>query len=208
VTGAARDPREVWEDRYARRGTSFSVRHDPWLAPWLDLIDPGASILDLGCGPGRDTRFLRESGYRVTAADLAFRAAALAGGLQADLSRPLPFRAGAFDAVLTNLSLHYFDEAATRAALVEIHRILVPGGIHLARYNSLAELERNTPRREEIGAGFFRVGPVTKRFFDRGAIEDLYSGGFTLRHLEERTTHCYTRPKHCYEVVAIREESP
>ena len=36
---------------------------------FLQLLDENASILDFGCGSGRDTRYFLDKGYRVTATD-------------------------------------------------------------------------------------------------------------------------------------------
>lgn len=36
---------------------------------FLRLLDSNASILDFGCGSGRDTKYFVEKGYHVTATD-------------------------------------------------------------------------------------------------------------------------------------------
>ena len=36
---------------------------------FLQLLDENASILDFGCGSGRDTRYFLDKGYQVTATD-------------------------------------------------------------------------------------------------------------------------------------------
>jgi 2-polyprenyl-3-methyl-5-hydroxy-6-metoxy-1,4-benzoquinol methylase len=36
---------------------------------FLSFIKPGGSILDLGCGSGRDSKMFLENGYKVTAVD-------------------------------------------------------------------------------------------------------------------------------------------
>ena len=36
---------------------------------FLEMLPAGGRILDLGCGPGRDTRLFLERGFRVTAVD-------------------------------------------------------------------------------------------------------------------------------------------
>ena len=36
---------------------------------FLQLLDPQSSILDFGCGSGRDTKYFLEKGYHVTATD-------------------------------------------------------------------------------------------------------------------------------------------
>ncbi len=36
---------------------------------FLEYLNPEAEILDFGCGSGRDTKYFRSLGYKVTAAD-------------------------------------------------------------------------------------------------------------------------------------------
>lgn len=105
----------------------------------LARIDAARRVLDLGAGLAGPARFLAWStGCRVTALELnAGRAAGAARltrlvGLATRVAvvrgdaRVLPFRAGAFDACLSQEALlHVEDKGAT---LRECHRVLSPGG--------------------------------------------------------------------------------
>jgi SAM-dependent methyltransferase len=92
---------------------------------------PGASVLDVGCGPGHLTRRLAARGFDVTGIDLdpamIERAAAGGGGryLAADAAS-LPFDDGAFDLAVSTLSMHHWTDA--HAGLAEIGRVVRPGG--------------------------------------------------------------------------------
>lgn len=99
----------------------------------------GARVLDVGCGLGGKTAWYAEAGARdVIAVDLAWdharqtaRYAASRGQAdrihvaRADAMR-LPFADGAFDLVTANDSMEHF--ADPQAALVELARVLRPGG--------------------------------------------------------------------------------
>lgn len=88
----------------------------------------GKRILDLGCGAGAHTAFMRYYGGKVVAMDLSMVRARAAGGaaVVADM-RHLPFRDGAFDIVHSNGVIHHApDEART---VSEVHRVLRPGGL-------------------------------------------------------------------------------
>jgi SAM-dependent methyltransferase len=93
-------------------------------------------VLDLGCGPGRDVRFLTELGCQVTGLDASAGMVAEARlGLpdaalvQADL-RWSPFAAEAFDGVWACASLLHIPRTVLPPALAEISRLLrSPGGV-------------------------------------------------------------------------------
>jgi SAM-dependent methyltransferase len=92
---------------------------------------PGASVLDVGCGPGHLTRRLAALGFDVTGIDLdpamIERAAVRGGGryLAADAAS-LPFEDDAFDLAVSTLSVHHWADA--HAGLAEIGRVVRPEG--------------------------------------------------------------------------------
>jgi ubiquinone/menaquinone biosynthesis C-methylase UbiE len=105
----------------------------------LDLYEPaGKVVLDYGCGPGYLTKYLLEQGAaHVTGIDVSdgeieqARERARANGLE-DRSRFLvadghatEFPDDSFDLIVGDAILHHLD---LRRALVELRRILRPGG--------------------------------------------------------------------------------
>lgn len=46
-----------------------SLKPSPWVTRFIPLIPHGGEILDLACGSGRHTRYLLNSGHKVTALD-------------------------------------------------------------------------------------------------------------------------------------------
>ena len=92
---------------------------------------PGASVLDVGCGPGHLTRRLAARGLDATGVDLdpamIERATGRAGAeyLLADAAS-LPFETGTFDLAVSTLSMHHWTDA--HAGLAEIARVVRPGG--------------------------------------------------------------------------------
>lgn len=101
----------------------------------------GRRILDAGCGSGPLSAALRERGAIVTGFDASRAMVELAGRrlgrdvrlLVADLGKPLPFAAGAFDDVVASLVLHYLADWTT--PLAELRRVLRPGGRLLLSVN-------------------------------------------------------------------------
>jgi len=102
----------------------------------LDLIanriQPGASVLEVDCGPGVLARRMQERGARVTGTDLSHVAVerARAKGIEAQQvdvdSEALPFPEAAFDTVVSNSMIEhrFFPERS----LDECVRVLRPGG--------------------------------------------------------------------------------
>lgn len=108
-----------------------------WLCSALDL-QPGARVLDLGCGKALTSIFLaREYGVQVVAADLWIKpnenwarigAAGCAGQVMPLLAEAhdLPFAEGYFDAAVSVDAYHYFG--TDDRYLAYLSRFVAPGG--------------------------------------------------------------------------------
>lgn len=205
------DPRLIWERRYVQiRAVGLRLIADPWLERWLPQLAKvrGAPVLELGCGIGQDTRYLMERGFRViagdysrTALDVARELAAPVAFVQYDLRDGLPFPRETFPVIVAGLCLHYFDQAQTERIVAEICDRLRPGGLLLARVNSVRDVHHGAVGNEEIEPGCYLVHGALKHFFDAGDLRALFADGWRLHHLEERTIYRYDNPKVIWEVV-------
>ena len=105
--------------------------YDGIAADIVAIVPSGASVLDVGCGPGHLTHRLAALGLDVTGIDLdpamIERANARGGGryLAADAAS-LPFEDGAFDLAVSTLSMHHWADA--NAGIAEVGRVVRPGG--------------------------------------------------------------------------------
>src|SRR5215472_9453791 len=117
--------RDGWEAE-ARKWAAFARMpghdwaHDDINLPALRELLPGpcGRALDLGCGEGRISRYLRSAGYLVAGADTAPTVVADAAAL--------PFSDGAFGLVVAYMCLHDMDQMPR--AVAEASRVLAPGG--------------------------------------------------------------------------------
>src|SRR5215218_7826038 len=118
-------------------------------------LTPEMSLLDAGCGGGRNLVYFLREGYPVFAVDekpqavyhVRELAAQLAPELPpesfqvSDLSE-IPFPDGRFDAVICSAVLHFaWDEAQFGSMLGEMWRVLKPGGLFFARLASTIGIE-------------------------------------------------------------------
>jgi SAM-dependent methyltransferase len=193
------------------------MESDPWLERWLPLIAAQATpprVLELGCGEGRDTLVLLKHGVQdLTALDLSAEAVARCRELPGspscmvhDLRRPLPFPDAAYDVVLASLSLHYFRWPQTVAAVEEILRVLVPGGLLLCRVNSTHDIHYGAVGHPELEPHLYQVGDGPKRFFDHTDVQALFGKGWEQVSELETTIHRYSMPKAVWEVVLNKRE--
>lgn len=130
----------------------FDRAYGALLTPWGDVRIPqevqalarlGArpSVLELGCGVGRFSRYLAQRGLRVTGVDFSPVAIEIARArVAADDAQPeflvgdvtrLDSLRGPFDVSFDVGCFHCFDERGQRAYVSEVSRLLAPGGTHL-----------------------------------------------------------------------------
>lgn len=110
------------------------------LSPFLDLLAPGARILELGCGGGADAAAMIAAGFDVDPTDGVAEIAAIAAQRLGQEVRVLRFDdlkvEDAYDAVWANASIHHVPRSELTDILKRIHRALKPGGYHFANFKS------------------------------------------------------------------------
>lgn len=150
-------------------------------------------ILDYGCGGGNHARFLAAEGFDVHAVDNAPTAVALTRAAVAEAGHAvdeakvrvadfaaLPFADDHFDAVLDRQSLGQNAAASLPGMVVEIGRVLRPGGVYFGVNFSdrHPQLRFGRPRGGgdwgDFGEGVFK-GLGQKHFFGLSEIAELFS---------------------------------
>jgi SAM-dependent methyltransferase len=120
---------------YTASGPDGIARHLP---AFLDRLQPGARILELGCGGGRDAHYMRQQGFDVDPTDGTPEIAA-----QAEQRLGCPIRVlrfdeidskSEYDAVVASASLLHVPRDGLTDVLCRIWAALKPGGWHIASY--------------------------------------------------------------------------
>ena len=152
------------------------MNKDPWLDKWLPLLQQKStneSLLELGCGDGRDTSELLLAGCKVIATDISSsnltacaQSASYANLVQMDNGKLFPFADRSMSVIIASLSLHYFTWEVTMQIASELKRCILPGGLFLARFNSTEDDNYGASSPLEIEPNLRQVGTRTKRFFD------------------------------------------
>jgi SAM-dependent methyltransferase len=140
---------------------------------------PRGRLLDWGCGFGQMTWLLRRRGFDVTAYDIAETTENLPDlpltraveVVRSTTPATLPFESRSFDAVLSCGVLEHVDEYSKPGnewkALLEIHRVLRPGG-----YFPIYQLPQEHTWQEAITRRL-RIGYSHPRRFTEREIRDL-----------------------------------
>jgi len=155
-------------------------------APLLELLAarPGERVLDLGCGDGRLSRRIGETGAAVIGVDGASGMVDAARDLGIDAQvmdgQALTFH-GEFDAVFSNAALHWMIDAD--AVIAGVRRALKPGGRFVAEFGGggnvkqvvaalVAALDRRGLQGRAFIPGYF---PTDGEYSER-----LEAGGFAV----------------------------
>lgn len=125
---------EGWQRVAGKYDSVWSSSTRQFIPPLLDAvgIDPGMSILDVGCGPGYVAVAAAERGAKATGLDFSGEMVAIAQKISPHIgfhegdAQNLPFPGNSFDRVLANFALLHLSDP--ERACAEACRVLKPGG--------------------------------------------------------------------------------
>lgn len=134
-------------------------KHTRERPPWPRMIRAESLVtrknraLDLGCGAGRDTRYLLEQGFQVTAVDADANAMAILATfpqekLRAVQSSFVDFMFESYDLINAHFCLPFLAREQFYAVFSKVRQALNPDGIFVGQFFGTHD-QWNTPERAE-----------------------------------------------------------
>lgn len=182
---ALRDPYESTASFYVEKAKEYANETLGVCVPELwdlasNFCKPGGRVLDLGCGAGRDLRWLSSHGFSVFGLDRSYPLLRIARDysrcsvVQADF-RQLPFGAEAFDGVWAVASLLHLDRDDVPEFLRDLASLMRPSAVLICSLKA-----GHGERTDADGRRFTNFMP--DEWIDIAA-----SASFKLEHLHEES---------------------
>jgi tellurite methyltransferase len=186
-----------WETAYSRLSAADTFGGPAEeLAQFVNLLPARASVLDLGCGEGRNALYLAAQGFEVTAVDISdagirklnylARQSGLSVAAKVQDMRRYVFERS-YDLIIAHGSLHLIEREHQAPLIHDIKAHTNAGG-----YNVLVVFTDTIPPPEDLKAfhvGLFREGELFEFYDDWDVLlrrsyilEDEHPGNIKHRH--------------------------
>lgn len=128
--------KQYWNKIY-ELNSDRKPKYDLWLDKYENILTTSKNVpmIDLGCGLGNNTLYLKERGYEVISCDFSetalLRLTNFIDNLNIqcfDMKNGLPFEDSSAKIIIADLSLHYFTWEDTLKIVKEISRVLMDDG--------------------------------------------------------------------------------
>lgn len=150
------------------------------------------SLLDVGCGDGRDALYFSKKGLKVTALDLSEsgigklkRQGARIRCRLVDI-RNASLAENSFDIIYAHLSLHYFDDETTSRIFKKLFRALKMGGLMFVKCKSTEDPLFGKGRR--IGENMYAKGHI-RHFFTTEYMREKLRGFKVIKIIKTRSSY-------------------
>ena len=184
----------------------YTSTYDNWFDKYIHLLNRNDKIIELGCGRAYTSLYLLDNGFKdVTACDFSNEVISILNTEHKelntsifDMSEGLPFKDNEINAIIADLSLHYFDTEKTKYIINEIHRVLNNNGYLIGRVNSANDKYHIPVDAKVLEKNFYYDGEIYKRFFIEEDFKELFKD-FEIISLEEKHMDRYEKPKTLWE---------
>jgi len=173
-----------WSSRPQEPANSFAVNSYK-----LIKVKNKKSILDLGCGDGRDSLYFFNKGLKVTAVDFSpsgikkLQSQNLKINCVLSDIRKIKFPKNSFDVIYAHLSLHYFDDKNTTKIFDNLYQILKNGGLLFIKCKSTDDVL------------FGKGKKIAENMYEKGHTRHFFSKEYMAEKLEK------------FKIIKIRKTS-
>jgi SAM-dependent methyltransferase len=213
---------EFWDQRFRQEGALWGDVPSPTAVLLAPLLTPGARVLDVGFGYGRDLVYLAERGFRVSGIDLSVDGQVLARRRLADRAlqaenlyrgrfEETDLPGGYFDAVLNHRMAHLLTSIESLAAFAaHIRGVMRPGGLLALAARSTLDYDPGEMVPVEPGVYEYRIRPGHRiRYWDEDTVRLFCSTGFErITTRAETEAECVTHPVPCRLLLLIARKIP
>ncbi len=190
-----------WDECHARYDSGKLKEETCWDRFVSRFSGEKGPALDLACGTGSDSLWLKKRGIPSAACDYSITGLNLFHAylpdiplLCFDMTDSFPFPADVFSILICDMGLHFFTEENTFSILYEIRRILKKDGIALFRVNAIEDLDPGKII-TEIEPHFYSLkDDVNMRYFSREDIRRFF-GNWSFCEAERTQMTRYGTPR-------------
>jgi len=201
----------IWDKIYKKDSSFFGEKPSDFAESCYQHVkDRVKTILELGCGQGRDSLFFASKRIEVKALDyscfaiqqLSKRAKQSGLSIEAsvyDTTKPLPFKDGTFDAVYSHMLFSMrFSQEQLKFIFKEIKRVLRDDGFHF--FSVRNHNDKFYGKGIRVDDEIYDINGFQIRFFTTEEIENL-CGGFKISEIKEE----YEEPVTLYLVTSRKQ---
>lgn len=207
-----KDQKQYWDEAHRNFAlAAHSAEPTSFAKDANGVLKPHSEVLELGCGVGNDSIYFAQQGHTVMATDFSNvlidenKAKYNHTGLtfaQQDISQPLEFNDGQFDAVYARLSLHYFTDEVTRHVFAELARVLKPGGKLCFMCKSTED--RLYGQGTELEQDMYDLEGHVRHFFSEPYARTLLANSFSIDSLQTGQEDMYGKVSGFVKVIATK----
>lgn len=165
------------------------------LAHQLIKNNPVKTILEIGCGQGRDALFFSGEGYYVETFDISENAIQFVNqskkssnlnnlnAIVHDVQETFPHSSNSFDFVYSNLALQFFDLKRLEKIFENIHRVMKEDAILL--FSTKKKGDKYYDFGTKIDEYAFEHKGVTRYFYEKPVLEKILKQKFEILNFDD-----------------------
>lgn len=161
-----------WDNLYKIEKDPFGAEPSLLIKKYVDLFPKGQSVLDLGCGSGRNALFVARQGFKVTCVDISAEAIKTLVSKAEELGINDNIKAvtqniaefgdyGKYGAIICYTTLHFLPDADARRVIDNIKEHTIGKGL-----NIIADFAGNGPLKKNNSSFWLKEGELKSLYSD------------------------------------------